>query len=208
MPQTAGSNFPMTAASPSGQGANKQTVIPIDTTETEMRHGDVLVVVAATRHVRELNTADGRTAAQIIIGVANLPGTGEVSVSGTIDPLAQPGPDRSANINVVNVSLALPGAMFTANVIEADNDQTGDADEDLRLQTEISESTQGFACVDITSDAGDLVAFTMQYASPQYLVASTRWQHGRNAGVGIVNPRVQFCFLTEATVFGSSVPIA
>lgn len=207
---TTGTTFPMAPAHPSGSGANKTTVIPIDTTETEMRNGDVLVVVAATRHVRELNTADGRTAAQVIIGIAMLPGVGEVSVTGTIDPLAQPGPNRSGTIDVVNVSLALPGASFHGSIIDGANDQVGDADEDLRLLTEIIESptTDLFACLDITSTAGDLVAFPMEYASPQYLGTAGPWQYGRNAGVGITNPRVKFHFVAEATVFGSSLPIA
>ena len=208
MAQTAGSNFPMEPGSPSGQGASRSMVIPIDTTETEMRTGDVLTVVAATRHVRELNTADGRTAAQVIIGVAQLPGRGEIAVTGTIDPEAQPGPNVDGTIDVVNVALALPSAEFTGNVVTATSDQVGDADEDLRRLTEITESTQGYAVLDTTAAAGDTVAFTLQYTNPQYLVASTRWQYGRNAGVGIINPRVRFVFVTEATVFGSSLPIA
>ena len=204
---TSGTTFPMAPAHPSGSGANKQLVVPIDTTETEMRSGDVLVVVAATRGVRELNTADGRTAAQVIMGIAQLPARGEITVTGTIDPLAPPGPNVDGTISTVNVSLALPGAEFYGNLMDGADDEVGVAADNLRRLVEIIESpsTDLVGTLDITATAGDLVAFTLEYGSPQFLGTAGPWQHGREAGVGITNPRMKFTFVTEATIFGSSV---
>jgi len=208
MAHTAGSNFPMAPANPAGDGASKTMAVPIDTSMTELRNGDVMCTVQATGYPAANNTADGRSTDDVIMGIALLPGTGEVSVTATPDTDAQPGPNTAGTIDVVNIALALPGAFFLGNIVAGANDETGVAADNLRQTQEIFESDQGHACLDQTQTAGDLVAMVLEYTSPQYLVASTRWQYGRLAGVGIINPRARFCFLTEATIFGSSLPIA
>lgn len=207
MAQTAGSNFPIEPGTPSGDGAVRMSVIPIDTSETTMRTGDILCVVAATNDVREFNNADGVAAAERIIGVAMLPGRGEISVTGTIDRDAGTGPSVAGTISTVNVALALPGAGFTGNIVTATSNETGEYVANVYQQMEITETTQGFGALDNTSASGSLVAHTMAYTSPQYLVSASRWQHGRLAGVNIINPRAHFVFITAATVFGNSAPL-
>ena len=209
MATTTGTTFPMAPMHPGGDGANKSLVIPIDTSMTEMRNGDIVVYENSTGYAKTNNDADGRTAEHVIIGVAMLPGTGEVSVLATPDPEVQPGLNTAGTISVLNVALALPGALFAGNTGDNVTDQVGVVSADLRLLTNVVESADGYAACDITSTGGANTCFTLEYTSPQWdsQASPNLWRHGRNAGVGNTNPRVKFVFVAEATVFGSSLPI-
>ncbi len=192
MATTAGSNSAMAPAKSSRGRASALTVVPMNASEA-VQNGDVLVADGTTKDLAVSNTATGA-----IIGVAVGGGT---SVA-TVDRDAQPGADLSGNEHVLNIALALPGTVFAGNMVEngTPNDHTGVYADDLRRTCDIEESTQGFACLaDLTAS---VVAVTLAYVSPQMLASTSTWQHGRSAGVNILNPRMEFAFLTGDTIFG------
>lgn len=192
MATTAGSTFPMAPKMGAGAKSAPLTVIPLDVSET-ISLGDVLVVVAATNDLADSNSASG--------GIFGIALAAAVTIA-TVDRDAPPGPDLAGDEHVINVALATPGTPFLGNMVEnsTPNDHTGVYADDLRRICDIEQSTEGFACLADTVAA--TVAFSMKYASPQYLVSSSVWQHGRSAGVNIINPRVEFVFTAADTVFG------
>jgi len=190
MATTAGSNWPMAPAKTVRGQAVASTVIPLDPTEV-ISIGDVITRDATTK-----DAVDSNAATTGVIGVAISGGTGAT----TIDRAEGTTVDLNGTIHALQIALALPGTMFAGNLCGASvADLTGVYQTDMRQLRAIQESTQGF-CV-LSNTATDSVTYTMAYVAPQRVVSTGVVNWGHEAGVGVVNPRVEFFFTTADTIF-------
>jgi len=202
MATLAGSVFPMApVGGPGGTKSADHVVAPLDVSET-ITAGDILTIVAATRDVEDTNTDPG---AGSIFGVAVLSAdTNAVSVA-AVDRDERIGPDASGDWHAINVALALPGQRFQGNVVAgAATDETGVYADNVHIRLGVVEAdTSGYAAID-QADTTNVAVFTMGYVNPQVDVtdANNAYAFGREAGVGLTNPRVEFYFIAVETVFG------
>lgn len=173
-------------------------VIPMDPGQP-FENGDIITIDSGTR---DANVDNEAAAAGRVFGIAKVKA---VTANASIDRDAQPGIDVAGTASALNVMLALPGTVFQGNIIDTGiNDHTGVYLNDIRLGLETLESTEGFACIEDAVAA--VQVFTLAYVSPMWDTLATvpQWNHGREAGVGVENPRVQFIFVVDNTVFGAT----
>ena len=200
MATTLGTTYPIAPVSRKGHQGSTLCVEPLDP-GISAGAGDILVIDGTTADMNVDNTPDGTK----IFGVAVLSPKAEVTAAATIDRDRSPGPDESDTWHSVNVALALPSQVFAGNIInESAADETGVYADNIHQNFDIAESTDGYACLEIDGTPGGICAFSLRYASPQYdnQASTPAFSLGREAGVGVINPRVEFMFLVDATVFG------
>ena len=210
MATTAGTVQPMRPVGGSGSGkAATQMVCPVDPS-VEIQNGDILVPDEAgpTGDMQVENDA-----AIGIFGIAMVRDNAAVTAAATIDRNGSNIPttaEVAGVIHTVNVALAMPGQRFAGTLIaNGVGDHTGVYVTDIRdpVGHNVEESTDGYACIELAADSGPC-AFIMEYVSPQTdttgLIGAVGEQRlGREAGVGLLNPRVIFIFPTAYTVFGA-----
>lgn len=212
MPITAGTMHPIRALG--GFGSSKaahMTVVPLDPSDV-FRDGDILVINATSQDMSVDNNPDGGVAtADLIFGVLQAQSGQGFTAAATIDRDEPPDfaliPGGTGTPSTANVAVAFPGARFEGNLVGgADTDHTGVYGDDVHMR---------FGCIETTtSEFGALnfadttapVAFTWGYTTPQVNYATGGFSvTGRTAGVGLANPRMEFTFVVNATVFGSVV---
>jgi len=152
--------------------------------------GDAQVSNAATGAIIGVAMCKGFTAN------ATINRDGNVAVGG-----AAPGATLTGDL--INVALALPGQAFQGNFIASavPADKTGVYATDLRIAAgqDVDESSDGYACV--SGATANPVCWVQEYVTPQYDIVLSKWKYGREAGVGVTNPRVVFRFIAAGTVF-------
>lgn len=205
MATTAGSTFPFRPiGGPGGSRTSAHKVAPLDPSIT-IQSGDVLVIATATNDVEVDNVNPG--AATDIYGIFDIgPKATEPTAAATIDRDLSPGPDVDDVWHSANVILALPGQRFAGNMAETvtPNDHTGVYADDVNIDAAIRESTEGYAILTENPGADTVCARTMDYVNPQVDTANADniFSFGREAGVGLTNPRMEFYFLVASTCFG------
>lgn len=191
---TANTVFPFEAAgNGTDSGSNPMVTIPAEAS-TAFQKGDVVIIDGTSKDADVDNTPTGGA----IFGIVSDSATGFTS------PATINRDGNRADGDIVNVWLAAAMARFQGNIVPAaTGDYTGVYATSLRADMAIVEETatgDGFAALD---EGGTGVAYTLEYVSPQYDTVNSVWSYGREAGVGLLNPRVVFTFHNDATVFGS-----
>jgi hypothetical protein len=194
--------------------AQHMVVLPIRPS-IPVQAGDVLVVdytAAGNPDVFVDNDDPRAVATQFIMGIALLSPSYGLGASAPVSPATinrdgdeaiEFSPGGSLTPSVVSIALAYPGSRFEGNIVAGANDATGVYNTDLRKQYDVistDDAAGGYAAIDNTDVTNPCIAVE-KYVAPQVLRSTGVWQHGRAAGVGILNPRVEFVFMTSATVF-------
>jgi len=194
---TAGTVQPI-AAAPGARGTSSvaMATIPCDPSDAFLP-GDILAINAATRDVSVAATPVA--AAGTIFGVAMCK---SFTSAATIDRNGQ------VNDDLINVALAVADARFAGNVVTGTaTDETGVYVDNIRVKLGLIRTDAGggtYFAIEQSSTGVDVV-YPLEYVTPQFDTTGQDWQYGREAGVGMLNPRVIFMFLYNATVFGTAI---
>ena len=203
MATIAGTVFPFEPVSRKGMQSAAMEVFPLEASET-FQAGDVVVADGTTRDLTMDNTI--ATPTGLILGVIQISASTDITANATIDREfagTSPTADAAGTYHSANIALALPGQLFAGNIIETSiGDETGVYVDNVRVHLPIVEATDGYAAIEANT-VGTGPVYTVRYGSPQYDNQATpaRWRYGHEAGVGVINPRVEFYFVGLATVF-------
>lgn len=187
-----------------GYGSANAAYVTVEAVEPGIafQNGDVLVIDAASSNDPEVNNA----ATGVIFGVALVRDSAVVTGKSSIDRDGSNIPDDSGEVDTINVALAMPGQRWQGSMIQTGPaDHTGVYADDIHDAFGLLESdaTGGLhGCIDFSVTGANAVAYTLGYVTPQTDQSTGNMVYGREAGVGLSNPRVNFVFLVDKTVFG------
>lgn len=175
---------------------------------TAFKPGDILVIDAGTRDATL--SASPVAAASTIFGVATTRAfTSNATINKDGNVVTGGGaPGAAYGGDCINVALATADARFAGNIVTGTaTDEVGDYVANIRLKLGLirTDAPSGALMAIEQSSTGVDVVYTLEFTSPQRENTTGVWQYGRNAGVGITNPRVIFMFLYNATVFGTAI---